>query len=174
MTLNEKQPEIVQYLLKKDSNILERNSKKQTSLHLAVLNNSLQLAELFLKKLSTKQKSIEENGQNSVQQQSDNNVKYFEIYDSNGESPLHYACRNNNAKICELLITYDFELNRRSDIENKLPHELCTDNNLKHSLQEQLKVNELNAMLNFDIQLLLEASKSGDLEVVKVTFKKFL
>ena len=169
MTLNEKQLDIVQYLLKKDSNILEQNSKKQTPLHLVVLNNSLPLAELLLKKLNKKLKSIEENNENQLeQQQSDSNLKYFEMYDLAGESPLHYACRNNNAKMCELLVSHGFELNHRSDIDKKLPHELCTDEYLKNSLQEQLKVNELNAALNFDIQLLLEASKSGDLEVVKV------
>ena len=44
--------------------------------------------------------------------------------------------------------------------------------NFNLNLKEKFKIYDLNANRNLDVQMLLEASKSGDLEVIKVILSK--
>jgi ankyrin repeat protein len=55
------------------------------------------------------------------------------IVDSNCETPLHVAARENNKEICERLLLYGFDLNFKSNYD-KFPHELCTNETLKNQL----------------------------------------
>jgi ankyrin repeat protein len=87
--------------------------------------------------------------------------------DANGESPLHYAAKANDRRLCELLVAFGFDVCLRND-RGLLPHELCYNAELKNMLSELARVREERALLVLRTQSLLEACKSGDLDAVKV------
>ena len=84
----------------------------------------------------------------------------------NNETPLHYAARSNNEDLCCLLNMFGFDLGHKSSI-GQYPHELCTDEGLKQSLTQIFEQSQAKLRRSRSIQLLLEACKSGDLDVVR-------
>jgi ankyrin repeat protein len=133
---------LVEYLIKKGANINEKNFNQDSLLHVAIRKSNVDIIEILLK----------------------NGIKH-NLLDRNGESALHLAARLNSIDICKLLIsTYNFDTSILS-LKGLNAFQLATNENLKKYLKE---FNQKFDNTTFDVQLLLESSKSGDLEVVKV------
>lgn len=123
-SLISKRSEIVEILLKKGANLYAKNLDKQTPLHKAVESSNFECVEILLK-------SIKSDFMNNFNEyQSINNLINIHFNDSNAESPLHYAARLNSLPLCQLLITFGFDLNQRS-LSDQFPHDLCQDQNIK-------------------------------------------
>jgi tankyrase len=142
----------------KGADAFEKDQQK-APIHLACENAFLDCIDILLFKPSSSSSHSRLKGSLSL------------AVDSNGETPLHIAARGNNMEICERLILHSYDLNAKSNLD-KYPHELCTDLRLRKYLFEKFESKCKLNDLNLDVQLLLEASKSGDLEVVKRILSK--
>ena len=128
---------------------------QKSTLHLADERSHLDCVEILLNGIKSMTSPISPSHQTPVASSKKKQAKtqrqdsiLFEaintLVDSNGESPLHAAARENNSEICELLLLYGFDLNLKSSFD-KFPHELCTN--------EILKLNLLGFKLKFLIFL---------------------
>lgn len=132
-------------MIVKGSDILEKTASLQKSpLHLAAERSHLDCVEILLNGIKSMTSPISPSHQTHVASSNKKTAKtprqdsiLFEaintLVDSNGESPLHAAARENNSEICELLLLYGFDLNLKSNFD-KFPHELCTNEILKKNL----------------------------------------
>ena len=141
---HDKRVQFVDYIIKKCSNLInEKNYNLDSALHIAVGKSNMDAIEVLIKQDSLKQN----------------------LMDKNGETALHLSARLNLLDICKLLITHGFDPNSLS-LSGFNGYQLASSESLKHYLKE---FNQQTTFDNtaFDIQLLLESSKSGDLEVIK-------
>jgi tankyrase len=154
--------EIIKYFIETSSEDLINNEtylpNNSKPLHLAVETCDIKIVQLILNSISLDQKKEQ-------------------IVDSNGDTPLHYAAKLNEPSICKLLIDAGFDINW-CNYSGKMPHDLTNDPSLKSRLlllqttdddfiQNQFKKQKELSLQQLDVQSLIEASKSGDLEVVK-------
>ena len=137
---HETSQDFVEYLIKKNANINEKNIILDSALHIAITKSNIDVIGILLK----------------------NGIKH-NLIDKNGESALHLAARLNLIDICKLLISHGFDATILS-LSGFNAFQLTTNESLKQYLKE---FNHTFDNTAFDIQLLLESSKSGDLEVVK-------
>ena len=182
-----KRVDITKYLINKGADIYDKNASAfhKSPLHLAVEKSFMDTIEIFLNKLTSCQQeplpptSGKKASSSSSPPSASNSALYdpvspaeiiSSLYDSNGESPLHYAARQNRLDICERLLFHGFDLNVKSSLD-KYPHELCSNESLRKYLYEKFQLKCKQTDFDTDVQLLLEASKSDDLEVVKVNIK---
>lgn len=122
--------------------INEKNANLDSVLHVAITKRSVDAIEILLK----------------------NGIKH-NLMDKNGESALHLAARLNSLEICKLLVSYGVDTSIQS-LSGFTAYQLATSESLKHYLKEFSQHTAFDNT-SFDIQLLLESSKSGDLEVIK-------
>jgi len=141
---HDKRVQFVEYIIKKCSNLInEKNYNLDSPLHIAIEKSNVDVIEVLLENDNLKQN----------------------IMDKNGENGLHLASRLNLLDICKLLISHGFDPTSLS-LSGFNAYQLATSDNLKQYLKEfNLPTSFDNTA--FDVQLLLESSKSGDLEVIK-------
>lgn len=149
------QKQIIEYLIKKGVNINERNHNLDSVLHIAIANSNknsnyktifIDLIELLLR----------------------HNIK-SNLVDKNGDSALHLAARLNMITICKLLITYNFDVTLKS-LNGQNVLQMTNNEHLKQYFYEQFNKQQstiFDDTNSIDVQLLLESSKCGDLEVIK-------
>ena len=146
---HDKRVQFVEYIIKKCSNLIDEKSYNLDSpLHIAIEKSSVDVIEVLLKNDNLKQN----------------------IMDKNGENGLHLVSRLNLLDICKLLISHGFDPASLS-LSGFNAYQLKTSDNLKRYLKEFNQPTTFdNTAFDIQLQLLLESSKSGDLEVIKGIF----
>lgn len=158
------QIEMIKYLLEKGVRVSEKNVRMQTSLHLAVEKSNIECAKILTGALRKEFTQFHANLYPNLASWINSSDAFV---DTNNETPLHYAARSNNGPLCDLMLSLGFELSS-PNINLQYPHDLCTLNELKSKLLRRFKEQEIMVVKSVKTQLLLEACKSGDLDVVKV------
>ena len=128
-----KKPEIMEYLIKKEANVIERNRQGQMPVHCAVLSENQLNVDFLLTAMKNEyaKKSLElAGGEEASSNQTTFRAWLAEIVDDRGESPLHYAARLNHLPIALVLISFGFDLSQKSS-SGCYPHDLCTDQDVR-------------------------------------------
>jgi ankyrin repeat protein len=168
--------EILKFLLDQDLKPTEKNSLGQTVLHAACLNSPA-YSDLFKLILDSTKKAFNQFTTERKPNLADSTPSFdswlnsASFLDSNNESPLHLAAKTNNRALCELLLSFGLDP-RLKNVNETLPHDLCTNESLRQTLREAVRLGEAKEELVLSTQALLEACKSGDLDVVKVQTPK--
>ena len=149
------------FLIEMGADVCQRNRQLHSAVHVAVLARCYEFVELVLKKcaspssssssplllspstLSGNRAASQPNiippstssaAQLSQAQQQQRQQQVQAVVDARGESALHYACRQNDMRMCDLLAAHGFEWTLKSDAD-KCPHEMCTDDAMRKVLE---------------------------------------
>lgn len=115
-------PELLDYLIKREANLLERNRDGQIPLHVAVLNENQASVDLILQSMKSAYAKSGSGGDDPAAFR----AWLAELVDNNGELPLHYAARLDNLPVALLLISFGFDLSQKTSA-GCYAHDLCRD-----------------------------------------------
>ncbi len=166
------QTETVKFLLEQDLKATDKNSLGQTALHVACMSDQPAIViRLLLDSIKKEFNHLMEKTTTNMTESSmgsfDSWLNSVTLLDLRKESPLHYASRSNNRMCCELLVAFGIDV-RAKNANELFAHDLSTNSMVSMVLREEVRVHEDRAELVLHTQSLLEACKSGDLDVVKV------
>jgi len=134
-----KRKAIIEMLYRKGANLNDKNKELLTPLHVAVDKSHYDVIDVLLKCRGTKVNAL----------------------DSAGQTALHRAARDGNVQACRILLSYGADPHIVS-LQGFTAAQLSTESVSKLLSEEPL--NQAGADLEYQ---LLEASKAGDLELVK-------
>ncbi|EAY17329.1 ankyrin repeat protein, putative [Trichomonas vaginalis G3] len=144
---------LCKYFLSNGANVNEKNEYGKTALHMAVINNYKDIAELLLSNGANINEK-DEDGKTALHFAAINNSKEMvELLvskganinekDENGKTALHIATLNNNKEIVVLLLSYDVNINEK-DKDGKTTLHIAAINNNK-AIAELLLLHDVNA-----------------------------
>ena len=142
VAIDNKNPTIVQELLKITSNANAKNWEGEPALFVAIKNNNFEIVNVLLQHGA----SIEENLIIAIRKEMANlvekilkiGVNFDEVQDKIGESPLHLAIKLNNFKIVKLLLEHKADANFEN-LNGKPPLQFAVSQGHLKIIEELLK-----------------------------------
>ncbi|XP_072177644.1 poly [ADP-ribose] polymerase tankyrase-2-like [Diadema setosum] len=133
-----KRRQVVDHLIRKGANLLDKNSDGLSPLHVATSKSHLDVMEILLK---------HEAKVNST--------------DNLGQTPLHHAARDDLSEACKLLLSYGADTGAMCR-QGLTPSQLASD-----GIQKILQAEDQRLSVTDDTMQFLEAAKAGDLDTMK-------
>ncbi|KAJ8025370.1 Tankyrase-1 [Holothuria leucospilota] len=141
-SLSPKRKQVVELLIRKGANLVDKNNEGSTPLHLAAAKGYLPIMDVLLKSGAK-----------------------VDSTDNLGQTPLHRAAREDLPEACKLLLDNGADTTVLS-LQGMTPQQLGSEN-IQKILNEEHLVNQVDDSTKF-----LEASKAGDLDLVKAMTAK--
>ncbi|XP_789260.4 poly [ADP-ribose] polymerase tankyrase-2 [Strongylocentrotus purpuratus] len=133
-----KRRQVVDLLIRKGANLLDKNNDGLAPLHMATSKSHLDVMEILLK--------------HDAKVNSTDNL---------GQTPLHHAARDNLIEACKLLLSYGADTGAMCR-QGLTPSQLASEN-----IQKILQAEDQRMSMTDETMQFLEASKAGDLDKMK-------
>ncbi len=131
----ENQTHFIQLYLEKHEELLPTNNQKQTPIHLASQNGSLEFLETFISILDQKI-----------------SAKELDRPDTNGQTPLMMSCMRGHVNMFNYLLKQNVNVNHQDDVNGDSILHLLVKNKHNNALEFVLKWNAIENKLDIDLK----------------------